>query len=96
MDKHLLPYTELSQDYKLYYIDRENQFLGFTAYTFGEEYALTESWIHYFLFHFDGEKLVEVLCLEQNGSFPYFRSVIIDGYLYLFSSEEFKVIEVNL
>ena len=96
VDKYLLPDTELSQDYKLYYIDRENQILGFTAYTFGEEYVLTESWTHYFLFHFDGEKLVEVLCLEQNGAFPYFRSVIIDGYLYLFSSEEFKVLEVTI
>ena len=66
-----------SEDYKSYYIDREQNMVGLAA----------KDWkgkTHYFLLHFDGYQLVTVLQIPMSGSYvSTARADIIDGYLYL-------------
>lgn len=87
VDSFILSYTMISFEYKEYYVDRENQLLGFAAISGRNDYILL---------HFNGEELVELMRVEHPGSFSSYRAVMIDGYLYLFSSESFQVLEVNI
>ena len=87
-----------SSDYKCYYIDRENQLIGL---------CINRTWddgkgLHYILLHFDGENLVKLVDFKTGGDLDKFRSVYIDGYLYIIGSHSahhsltFKVLEVEL
>lgn len=87
-----------SGDYKCYYIDRENQLIGLCINrTWDDRYGL-----HYILLHFDGENLVKLVDFKTGGDLEKFRSVYIDGYLYIIGSHSahhsltFKVLEVEL
>ena len=87
-----------SGDYKCYYIDRENQLIGLCINrTWDDGYGL-----HYILLHFDGENLVKLVDFKTGGDLDKFRSVYIDGYLYIIGSHSahhsltFKVLEVEL
>lgn len=86
-DSFILPYTLISSEYKEYYVDRDNQLLGFAAIT---------DRCDYILLHFNGEELVELMRVEHPGSFSSHRAVMIEGDLYLFSSESFQVLDVNI
>ncbi len=80
-----------SQDYKSYYIDRENQLLGLGVQQYGK---LKEPFGGYILLHFDGYNLIELLKVELAGDNGYKRGVYIDGFMYMFGHEDFKVEKV--
>ena len=78
--------ASFSEDYKSYFIDRENGFigLGMIAWNGGSQYCL---------FLFDGYEIQPVVCEELQGTPVYMRAVLIDGYLYMLGGE-FKVVRV--
>ncbi len=83
--------AEYSTEYKSYYIDRANQFVGLGVYKYGEnKYATNE----YILLLFDGYNLVELVNVPLDGSLQDLRAVYIDGYLYLFGYKDFSVEKV--
>jgi uncharacterized secreted protein with C-terminal beta-propeller domain len=77
-----------SEQYKSYYIDRENNIvgLGIEDRRTGQE--------HYLLLHFDGYELVVLQQLSmKNGYVRLCRADIIDGYLYLLE-DQLQVVKV--
>ena len=74
-----------STDYKSYYIDRENQLIGL-GYTWGGD-MYTDTW--YVLLHFDGNafhELAMVPLIGNNVPVEEIRGVVVDGWLYVFTS----------
>jgi len=73
--------VEFSEDYKSYFIDRENGYIGLGVYDASGDGQ-------YLLLSFDGYKLH----LEKNllliGDNAKKRGVVIDGYLYAFGEGE--------
>ncbi len=86
--------ASFAEDYKAYYIDRKNQLIGIGVYGFKDG-----SWTYrYLLLHFDGKKLVKLVDLNDERLGPPYvhRAVYIDGYLYVFGQDLFKVVEVTI
>ena len=73
--------ASFSEDYKSYFIDREKDLIGLAIKEWGAKEA------EYVLLHFDGYKLNVYLTAECDGSLSAVRADIIDGYLYVLSSE---------
>ena len=96
--KYEIPNIIFPFTYKAYYIDRENQLLGFGRW--GEWNEETEkSEYLYTLLKFDAEKeqLVELLTVKLNGrDSDSKRGVYIDGYMYMFGENDYKVVPVDL
>ena len=65
------------EDYKSYFIDRDNDLIGLAVSDHGEE--------AYILLHFDGYKLHEIVTVACSGALDRVRADIIDGYLYILS-----------
>jgi len=78
-------------DYKSYYIDRENQLLGL-----GMDLYEKQPQQRYILLHFDGYNLIELLNVELKGENTCKRGVFIDGFMYLFGQQDFKVLATPL
>ena len=75
-----------STDYKSYYIDRQNQLIGLAVSDY--------QGVRYILLHFDGYDLTELLSAsfdDSAGLLDNMRGVYIDGYMYMFGFNEFKV-----
>ena len=98
VDRYELSDIRFSTDYKSYYIDRKNQLVGF-GYS-GNWNEETESFTDYYAlikFDFENGKFIELLNMELNGEFNHNkRSVYIDGYLYMFGENDFKVEMIDL
>lgn len=75
--------AQYSTEYKSYYVDRQNQFVGVGVI----DYGVTK----YILLHFDEYELVELVNVPLDGEPAYMRGVYIDGYMYMFGSNDFKV-----
>ena len=75
--------TSYSTEYKSYYVDRQNRFVGVGVNTRGES--------RYILLHFDGYELVELANVPLAGDPENMRSVYVDGYLYMFGQRDFQV-----
>ncbi|MBQ4274459.1 MAG: hypothetical protein IJB94_05775, partial [Clostridia bacterium] len=75
--------TDYSTEYKSYYIDRQNQFVGVGVIDKGVS--------RYILLHFDEYKLVELVNVQLDGEPACMRGVYIDGYMYIFGFNDFKV-----
>jgi uncharacterized secreted protein with C-terminal beta-propeller domain len=76
-----------SENYKSYYIDRENNLLGIAVGNWG-------SGCYYLLLHFDGYKLTVIREIPIDGVFVNnARADIIDGYLYLLE-EQLQVVKL--
>ena len=84
-----LEYAEYSTEYKSYYIDRQNQLIGVGV----SDYS-ADDYERYLLLHFDGYELVELINTKLNGTPEYKRGVYIDGYMYMFGVNDFKVEKV--
>jgi uncharacterized secreted protein with C-terminal beta-propeller domain len=87
---------EFPDDYKAYYINREDQLLGF-GYSSRDEEA--GAWVGYYTFiKFDSEResFVELLTVSLNGYANDQRGVYIDGYMYMFGENNFKVVAVDI
>lgn len=80
--------ADFSEDYKSYFIDREKNLIGLGVYDWGSGRGKS-----YVLLHFDGYKLREVGSWQMEGNLNTMRSVLIDGWLYLFGND-FLVVEV--
>lgn len=65
-----------SEDYKSYYINREYGFIGLGV---DDEYLLL---------HFNGMELVPIIRAVVPGYNEYKRAALIDGYFYIFTTEE--------
>ena len=69
------PYSVISQTYKSYFIDREQQFVGLgIGHPEGQFYTL---------FYFDGTQLREFVRQELSGSLAKMRAFYADGWLYM-------------
>lgn len=86
--KFCLNGVSYSTEYKSYYIDRENKFVGLGVYDRDIQESL------YVLLHFDGYNLVELVMAKLPGDNALKRAVYIDDFLYLFGEDAFKVIDV--
>ena len=82
--------TTYSTDYKSYYVDRTNQLLGI-GYTDSYYYGYSENRNKYILLHFDGYGLDKLLDVPLNSTPENMRGVYIDGYMYMFGDNDFKV-----
>ena len=85
--------AQYSTEYKSYYVDRQNQFIGVgvidnTYYT-SDKYS--DRARRYILLYFDGYELVELINVPLAGDPETMRGVYIDGYMYMFGQEDFKV-----
>ena len=78
--------------YKSYLIDRKNKFVGLGVSDFSGTNAESE---RYVLLYFDNYRLHELVNVPIHGySHDKDRAVYIDGYLYIFSPETFRVEDV--
>ncbi len=86
-----------STDYKSYYVDRKNQLVGIGVTDYGY-YNATDTnrseAFRYILLLFDGYDLVELVNVPLAGDPDYKRGVYIDGYMYMFGLNDFKVEKV--
>ncbi|MBQ4564439.1 MAG: beta-propeller domain-containing protein [Lachnospiraceae bacterium] len=78
-----------STDYKSYYIDRENQLMGFGAYGYNGTSG------RYILLMFDGYELRELVDVPLFGDVDNMRAAYIEEYLYMFGAGDFKVKKVG-
>lgn len=69
--------------YKAYFIDRENNLFGIPVYD------------GYVLLQFDGYELREIAKANTNGALNCTRGVIVDLYLYVFSTGAFDVVKIG-
>ena len=85
--------AEYSTEYKSYYVDRENQLLGVGV--IDNSYYNTDKHSdearRYIVLHFDGYELVELVNVPLFGDPANMRGVYIDGYMYMFGFNNFKV-----
>ncbi len=77
-----------STEYKSYYIDRQNRLLGLGLTT-------NSGRSRYVVLYFDGYDLIEVANVELAGNNSHKRGVYIDGYMYMFGHEDFKVDDLS-
>ena len=89
----VLKNTEYSPEYKSYYIDRENQLLGLGVNDRNYQLCMYDP-SRYILLHFDGYNLVGLLNVSLSGDLEFRRGVYIDGFMYLFGREDFKVKQI--
>ena len=89
---YVIENASYSLDYKSYYIDRKNQLFGFGYTDYGPSYSYSSS--KYMLLLFNNGQLTPIVNTTLNGDNTVKRCVYIDGYIYLFSNEEFKVIGI--
>ena len=87
--KYELENVSYSEQYKSYYIDRENRLIGLGVSYWGKSEA--DSYNGYVVLHFDGFALREVLKEKLNGTNEGKRGLLIDGYFYLFGMNDFTV-----
>ena len=89
--------TWFPEDYKAYYIDRRNQILGFGYSRRNPE--VERSIIYaYTLLRFDAqnEEFVELITVDLEGDQDNKRGVYIDGYMYMFGKNDYKVVAVDI
>ena len=82
-----------SQNYKSYYINRDTGMFGFGYRDYDAQYYGTPFNSYVLLMFADGE-LIEVVNTVMAGSYDSMRSVYIDGYLYIISENDFKVVKI--
>lgn len=75
-----------SENYKSYYIDRENRLIGL---------GLWGGRTIYVLLYFDGYELLPLQAVPINGEPEQLRGVCIDGFMYIFGENAFKVVNVK-
>jgi len=83
--------AEYSTLYKSYYVDRQNQLVGLGIVDHSHR---GNHETRYLLLHFDGYELVELVNVQLAGRLANMRGVCIDGYMYMFGQDDFKVQKV--
>lgn len=89
--------TWFPEDYKAYYIDRRNQILGFGYSRRNPEVERSIIYV-YTLLRFDAqnEEFVELITVDLDGDQDNKRGVYIDGYMYMFGENDYKVVPVDV
>ena len=96
--QYVLSDVGFATEYKAYYIDRQNQLLGF-GYMISPDPTSEEIDFMYALIRFDAEseRFVELLNVELGSAYNESkRGVYIDGYMYMFGENDFKVVAVDV
>ena len=85
--------ADYSTEYKSYYVDRQNQLvgIGIVDYSYYNANKNSTEASRYILLHFDGYELVELVNVPLAGTPAHQRGVYIDGYMYMFGQNDFKV-----
>lgn len=84
--------TSFSQDYKSYYIDRENSLIGLGFYGYNEK---MNNWAtNYMILHFNGIDLVVMDCVNIDAQPDAMRGAYIDNYFYILGDSDFKVTKI--
>ena len=85
--------AEYSTEYKSYYVDRENQLLGIGVidYSYYNTNNYPDETRRYIVLYFDGYELLELVNVPLFGDPANMRGVYIDGYMYMFGFNNFKV-----
>ncbi len=86
--KYELQNADYSTVYKSYYIDRKNHLIGLGINMYGSSDGNHQ---RYIVLYFDGYNLVELANVSLNGYSEFQRGVYIDGYMYMFGENDFKV-----
>ena len=81
-------------NYKSYYINRDTGMFGFGYYDYEGKTATRYVDYRYVLLMFANGELLEVVNTPIKSIPNQMRSVYIDGYLYIFGEEDFKVVRV--
>ncbi len=85
--------ADFSKQFKAYFIDRENGFIGLGMSCYNEE---LKEWLNgYLLLHYDGESLTAKMISVQNTAYDDMRATYTGGNLYLVGYDLFKVIAVG-
>lgn len=92
LDRYILSNATIASEEKAYFVDTERQLVGLAA-SMKDNDGIEKT--YYILLHFDGEKLVEVLREECEGTLSSFRAALIDGQLHLFSDAGMKTLDWN-
>jgi len=82
-----------SEDYKSYYVNRDTGMFGFGYYDYNASYYGTPK-NNYVLLLFANGELLELVNTPIDTQPNNMRSVYIDGYLYVFGGQDFKVIKI--
>ena len=84
----------ISNEYKSYFIDRENNLFGIGYYDYNAN--TKDQRYRYCLFKFDNELLTVVFNeVIPDSNYDLNRAAYIDGYFYLMSINTFKVYNLN-
>ena len=96
VDSYELKDAYYSTEYKSYYVNRQYQLigLGVVDYRYDPKYTTSDETQRYIVLHFDGYQLVEVVNVQLSGQTDEVRGVYIDGYMYMFGNDDFKVQKV--
>lgn len=95
--KYEPPYTTYSNDYKSYYIDRENGLIGLGTSRVerdGDSYDMPVS--KYTVLSFADRTLTEEFRVSLMGNHAHKRGVYVDGYFYMFGKNDFNVKKLDI
>ena len=88
-----LQQTDYAINYKSYYIDRKNQLIGVGIFDYNRYKANknAKDADRYIVLQFKENKLIELVNTPLEGTIDNMRGVYIDGYMYMFGENVFKV-----
>jgi uncharacterized secreted protein with C-terminal beta-propeller domain len=95
--KYEPPQTWSSDDYKSYYIDRENGLIGLgtsRVERYGDSYDMPVS--KYTVLSFADRTLTEEFRVSLMGNHAHKRGVYVDGYFYMFGKNDFEVERLDI
>ncbi len=100
VDAFSLTNVEFTEDYKAYFINRDQKLLGFGVTTLYQDYKDTNSENttasdRYILLQFNGYTFNKLLDIHLPGSPEVKRATLIDGYLYMLSGDYIEVRPIN-
>ena len=87
ISKYTPPMLLYTLNYKAYFIDRENGYIGISG--------LTSKGNRYLLVKFDGENFIEAASVELDSHFSISRGFVADGYLYVVTPNDLKVVKLS-
>ena len=93
VDTHTLD-AEFSEEYKSYYIDRENGYFGIGIYRWDTPVKGGSG--EYRLYKIDGYGITEIKCVALWGDNAKKRALVIDGVLYAFGEDKDSFVMENL
>ena len=83
--------TQFSEDYKSYYIDRENSLIGLGVYGYDKN---GDYGCYYVILHFNGFEFIEKTFVEIGADPAEMRGAYIDEYFYILGAQYFEVTKV--